>query len=201
MDSFLTVKNFKGVIVGGPGPVKESFLKENTFNYQLKVLGVVDTGYTDEYGLREVVQKAEDILSQHEATIERKVLDEFMREVSKGGLATYGYSQIRSALVSGQARELLVSEGVVLFEVQLKCSQCGKEANAISGHKIEPGTEEDNCSCGGRMRVQDDIDLVNDLVGIAEEKGIPVQYISRDTAEGEEFYATFSGLGAFLRYK
>jgi peptide subunit release factor 1 (eRF1)/intein/homing endonuclease len=201
MDAFLTVKSFKGVIVGGPGPVKESFLKENTFNYQLKVLGVVDTGYTDEYGLREVVQKAEDILAQHEVVRERKVLEEFMREVAKGGLANYGYDHIRASLVSGQARELLVSEGVKLFEVQLKCSKCGKEANAISTHKIEPGTEEENCSCGGRMRVQDDVDLVNDLVGIAEEKGIPVQYISRDTAEGEEFYATFNGMGVFLRYK
>ncbi|MEW5955940.1 MAG: LAGLIDADG family homing endonuclease, partial [Candidatus Micrarchaeota archaeon] len=53
MDSFTGVKGFKGVIVGGPGPAKEDFLRLKPFNYQQQVLGTVDTGYTDENGLRE----------------------------------------------------------------------------------------------------------------------------------------------------
>ncbi len=201
MDSFLDLKNFKGVIVGGPGPAKEGFLKESPFNYQLKVLGVVDSGYTDEYGLREVLEKSQELLAEHEAVKEKKLLDEFLREIAKGGLATYGFDQIKKALDTGQARELLVSEGLTLYQVDLACSKCGKTASAVSPHKIEPGTEEDNCDCGGRMRVTSDKDLVNELVGIAEQAGIPVQFISRDTAEGQQFYATFSGLGVFLRYK
>lgn len=47
MDAFLEIKNFQGVIVGGAGPNKETFIKLKPFNYQLKILGVVDTGYSD----------------------------------------------------------------------------------------------------------------------------------------------------------
>ncbi len=201
MDSYLQVKNFKGVIVGGPGPTKESFLKEAAINYQIKVLGVVDTGYTDEYGIREAMSKADDILAEHEATKERKVLEEFMKEISTNGLATYGFDQIKNALVSGQASELLVSEELEFYEVKMECNQCGKTVNAISNKKIVPGTEEENCSCGGKLKVKEDVDLINDLIGIAQEKGIPVVFISNDTSEGQQFRATFNGLGAFLRYK
>lgn len=201
MDSYLQVKNFKGVIVGGPGPTKESFLRDAVINYQLKILGVVDTGYTDEYGVREAMNKAEDILSEHEATRERKVLEEFMKEISKNGMATYGFDQIKQALTSGQASEFLVSEELEFYEINLECTQCGKTANGISNKKLNSGSEEDNCTCGGKMKVKRDIDLVNDLIGIAQEKGIPTVFISNETVEGQQFRATFNGLGVFLRYK
>ena len=47
----------------------------------------------------------------------------------------------------------------------------------------------------------DEHDLVNAIVGRAEEKAVPIEMISRDTPEGSQFYATFKGLGALLRYK
>ncbi len=53
------------MIVGGPGPVKDYFLKGNYFNYQIKVLGKVDTGYADESGIYEMMQKIDDIISAH----------------------------------------------------------------------------------------------------------------------------------------
>ena len=61
----------KGVMLGGPGPTKDFFMKMKPFNYQIEVLGVVDTGYTDEYGVREVLSKSENILSKQEAVKEK----------------------------------------------------------------------------------------------------------------------------------
>ena len=49
----------KGVIVGGPGPAKENFVRQNKLHYQIKILGVYDSGYTDETGLNEIVEKAD----------------------------------------------------------------------------------------------------------------------------------------------
>ncbi|MCX8176650.1 MAG: peptide chain release factor aRF-1, partial [Candidatus Bathyarchaeota archaeon] len=50
---FLKHEKMLGVIIGGPGPVKEQFVRGGYLNYmvQKKVLGVKDIGYTDEYGL------------------------------------------------------------------------------------------------------------------------------------------------------
>ncbi|MEW6329239.1 MAG: peptide chain release factor aRF-1, partial [Candidatus Micrarchaeota archaeon] len=60
-EAFLNIQNFKGVIVGGPGPTKENFLRMKPFNYQMKILGCLDTGYTDEFGIRELTDKASEI--------------------------------------------------------------------------------------------------------------------------------------------
>lgn len=197
MASFLDAKNFKGVLVGGPGPAKEGFLKAKTFNYQLKILGAVDTGYTDEYGLREVLEKSQDIIQEQEAVQEKKVLDDFMREVSRDGLATYGYKNARGAVERNQAKQLLVSEGVELYELKLACSQCAK-SKVIEHHAP---VHEEACECGGKMRVESSKDVLTSLIGLAEEKGITVTMVSQETADGQQFNSTFRGIGAFLRYR
>lgn len=197
MDAFVGLKNFEGVIVGGPGPAKHDFVKMKPFNYQLKILGVVDTGYTDEFGLRETLEKSSEIIADQEAVKEKKLLDEFMKRVSTGGLALYGLNEIQDALERGQVEKLIVTEGLELWQIKQKCGGCGKERVKL---QEKPGYEEP-CDCGGKWSVIEEHDLVNALVGRAEEKGVPVELASRETAEGQQFYGTFKGLGALLRYK
>ncbi|MEM4255251.1 MAG: peptide chain release factor aRF-1 [Candidatus Norongarragalinales archaeon] len=116
MDAFLSQKNFKGAIVGGPGPAKENFMKMKPFNYQIKVLGVVDTGYTDEYGLRELLEKASDLIAEQEAIVEKKLLNEFLIEAAKGGLVAWGLEGVRKALDKRQANKFIVTEGLEIIE-------------------------------------------------------------------------------------
>ncbi len=116
MAAFLTQKNFKGVIVGGPGPAKENFMKMSPFNYQLKVLGVVDTGYTDEFGLRELLEKASGLISEQEAIVEKKLLNEFLAEAAKGGLVAWGLENVRQAVGARRASKLIVTEGLEILE-------------------------------------------------------------------------------------
>jgi len=197
MDAFLSEKNFKGVIVGGPGPAKEDFLKMKPFNYQLKVLGVVDTGYTDEFGLREILEKSGDIISEQESIVEKKLLDSFMKAISENGLVVYGYDEIKSALLARQVEKLLVSEGLELHWVTFSCEGCKKTRDRM----VEGSIRKEPCECGGVWKVKNEIDIGNELIGIAEEQGVPVEMISVDTAEGAQFFGTFKGVGAFLRYK
>lgn len=196
MDVFVSTKNLKGVIIGGPGPAKDDFLKQKPFNYQLKVLGVVDTGYTDEFGLREVLEKSGEIIAGQEAIIEKKLLDEFMEQIAKNGLVAYGYSDVKQAVATKQASKLLVTEGLQLKRFEWECNSCGKE-----GESYAERSEEKNCECGGKRVVEEEEDLVDELIGLAEQNQIPVEIVSRETAEGSQFYGTFKGLGAFLRYK
>jgi len=195
MDAFVNVKNFKGVIVGGPGPAKEDFLKMKPFNYQLQVLGVVDTGYTDEFGLREALDKSGDLIAEQEAVVEKKLLQEFWKEIVSNGLAAYGFEEIRKALEAKKISKLLVSEGLELKRFQLKCGACGREETVFAQAAPE------SCECGGKLAVKQETDVANELVGIAEEQGVAVEMVSQETAEGAQFFGTFKGLGAFLRYK
>ena len=197
MESFLQHKGLKGVVVGGPGPAKEDFLRDTKLHHELKVLGTVDTGYTDEYGVREVIEKSGELISQQEAVMEKKLLDEFLREVVKSDLATYGEIQVRKVLESGQAKMLLVSENLELYEHELACSKCG-EKKKVRSDRSEMSEE---CECGGKMRPASTRDLGKEIVEAAEKAGVPIEFVSRDSPEGNQFYGTFGGIGAFLRYK
>jgi peptide chain release factor subunit 1 len=205
MVPFLGEKDFKGVIVGGPGPVKDDFLKAKPFNYQLKVLGVVDTGYAAEFGLKELMEKSDDLIAEQEAVIEQKLVEELMREVVKGGKAAYGYADVKASLGSNKVSKLLVSEGLLMKKIVFKCSQCGKTVERIVVD--EKGTEvanaeaaEEPCECGGKMRMAQEIDVVKELLDAAEKGGVDIEIVSTETPSGKQFLATLHGLGALLRY-
>ncbi len=196
-DAFLN--RVKGVIVGGPGPTKDFFMKMSPFNYQIKVLGVVDTGYTDEYGVREVLSKSEGILAEQEAVREKIMIDRFIKEVVGEGLATYGEKQVREAITTRQAEKVLLSEGLQHMSGLYKCASCGNEERRAS--RGEPEGAVACGKCGAQGRLQSKELLIDDLNELARQGEIPVEIISTNTVEGNQFLSGFGGIGAFLRYK
>jgi peptide chain release factor subunit 1 len=198
MDRYF-VNTVKGVIIGGPGPTKENFVKMSPFNYQIKVLGVVDTGYTDEYGIREVLTKSTEIISEQAAVKERAVIERFIREVVNGGLATYGEAEVRKAIEARQAASLLISEGVAYKRAKLVDTTTGEEQYITAKSPFD--LQERIKAIGGTVRVESEIPLVDDLIELAEKMNVEVMVISPDTAEGAQFLGSFYGIGAFLRYR
>ena len=198
MDRYF-VNTVKGVIVGGPGPAKEDFVKMSPFNYQIKILGVVDTGYTDEYGIREVMAKSENIIAEQESIKERIVIERFIKEVVSGGLATYGEKEVRKALETKQASQLLVSEGLTYKRAKLVDTTTGEVHYATS--KTPEELEEKIKSIGGTVKLESEKLLIDDLLELAESNGIEVVVVSNETAEGAQFLGSFYGIGAFLRYR
>jgi len=61
---FLSIEDLKGLIVGGPGPTKYDFDKGDYLNYMLKnkIIDIIDTSYVDEQGVKEIVDKAPEIM-------------------------------------------------------------------------------------------------------------------------------------------
>ncbi|MDE1845879.1 MAG: peptide chain release factor aRF-1 [Candidatus Micrarchaeota archaeon] len=106
----------KGLLVGGPGPAKEGFAKSETLNYQVKTLGVFNTGYTDEFGLHELVEQAKEVLAEQEASKERVIIERFMHEVARGGLAVYGFGDTMKATASKKADRLIINKELDLIE-------------------------------------------------------------------------------------
>ena len=189
----------KGVIVGGPGPTKENFMKMKPFNYQLKVLGVVDTGYTDEYGIREVLAKSENIIAEQETVKEKILIDRFIKEVVSDGLATYGEAQVREAIQSRQAEKVLLSEGLAHTSVSYLCPSCQNTERKVTREKPE---ETMQCGkCGSTMRAQKKEPLIDELTDLCHQMEIPVEIVSTSSVEGNQFLTGFGGIGAILRYK
>lgn len=187
----------KGLIVGGPGPTKEGFVKQNSLNYQIKILGMYDTGYTDEFGLHELVEKASDLLKEQEAYQERKVIERFMQEIVRNNLAVYGYEGTKHALEVNQASTLIINEELEIHEVKYKCNSCGETIQ-----KVEVGSSrEQKHSDGGTLVIVEEKDAIEDLIGMADKNGAETVFVSSESSYGKEFLMGFKGIGALLRYR
>jgi len=196
---FLEQEDLKGVIVGGPGPNKDIFIKNEYLTAQVrkKLLGVKDTSYTGEYGLEELVNRSQDLLTQAGLVHEREVLEKFFTELQKDGKVVYGVEKTARALGAGAVESLLISESFDLWHVRLRC-QSGHETEA---NMIEFEVDKQACDvCKTKMTVQEKRELSEILTEKATEFGAKVDLISTDTREGKQF-REIGGIGALLRYK
>lgn len=187
-----------GLIVGGPGPAKDNFVKAKTLNYQIKVLGVFDTGYTDEHnGIDELLEKAKDMLAEQASVKERRIMERFLTEVSRNGLATYGYEKVKEELINDNVVRLIVSDDIDITSVTYKCTACGAEFSAIE----QGNTRQQKHSCGGNLSILKESDPVEELIDMADKKGVEVVFVSTDSQYGNELLLGFQGIGAMLKYK
>lgn len=191
-------KDLKGVIIGGPGPLKDKFKDGEYLDYQLrnKVIGVVDTSYTGIQGLQEIIQRGESLIQEASATRERKIMEEFFEHLKKDdGLSVYGLEEVKQALDYGAIKTLLISEEYDWVRVKLSC-QCGYRTEA----DVKLDSTEKCPKCRSEMRIESQEELIDVLSDQAKKLGSETEMISVDTREGAQF-KELGGIGAILRFK
>ncbi|KZX15012.1 peptide chain release factor 1 [Methanobrevibacter cuticularis] len=200
---FLPIEDLKGIIIGGPGHTKEEFLKGDYLQYELqnKVLTTVDTSYTGEFGIREVIDKSSDVLEELDVMKEKQLVQKFLHElINENGLGSYGEDEVRKNLQMGAVDILLISEDLVQSRKTLRCVNCGREVQVT--YKDPKEDKENICEdCGEKMKVSEARDLVDDFVKMAEELGSDIEIISTETEEGMQLFKAFGGIAAILRYR
>lgn len=195
----LQQQDLKGVIIGGPGPTKDSFVKGEYLHYELrkKLLGVKDISYTGEYGLEELVKRSEDLLENASVVKERDLLEKFFSELQKSGNVIYGIEETKKALEMGAVDTLLISESFDWVRVKMKCQSGHTEEKDLPKERAE----DQICDiCGQPMNLVETKELIDVLSEEAKNVGAKVEFISIETREGYQF-KELGGIGAFLRYK
>jgi peptide chain release factor subunit 1 len=202
-EAFLNRPELKGIIIGGPGYSKEEFATGEFLHHELKkkVLPTfLDTGYTDEYGLRELVEKSREILSGLDLMREKTLVQRLMEEIRKadGGLAAYGEDQVRNALRLGGVDTLLISEGLRKVRLKLRCANGDWEGEKT----VDDAGELPTCpKDGGPLTVLENRELIEDLTSLAAQMGSNVELISKDSEEGQLLLRAFGGIAAILRFR
>ncbi|MCL1978913.1 MAG: peptide chain release factor aRF-1 [Methanomassiliicoccaceae archaeon] len=201
-DIFLNRAELQGILVGGPGSTKDFFVKEEYLHHELRkkvVNPLFDTGYTDESGLRELVDAAKDTLTDIQLTVEKEYMQRLFREIRKqdGGLSAYGEEDVRAAAEAGAADILLLSESINKYRVVTECG---------SGHKMKITVDDPegkiSCQeCGQPAKVMEQEDLIDSFFEIADGYNTKVQLISGDSEEGDMLLRAFGGIAAILRYR
>jgi peptide chain release factor subunit 1 len=209
-DIFLPIENLKGVILAGPGPTKNDFEKGEYLNYQLKnkIIDVIDTAYVEEQGVKEVVEKAPEVMRKVRYIEEKKVMQQFLYEVGHDtGKITYGEEEVRRALENGAVNILLLSEGLEMTRVTLKCSACGyQEQHTVKNktlQEFEQSLAGKPCpKCGATsLNIVEREDVIDDFARLAEYTNTQVEVISTEAEEGQMLKNSFGGVAAILRFK
>ena len=207
-DIFLNIdrNDFQGILVGGPTPSKEEFVKGEYLHHELqpKILGLFDIAYTDESGLNELMDAAGDTLTNLDVVKEKKLLEHFMKElVSDNGLASYGEDSVRANLKMGAVETLLLSEDLRRNRITIKCANC--DYTQTKTVKLRPGetpTVSEKCpKCQSSLSIVENVDVVDELSIIAEQMNTDVEFISTEFEEGEQLFNAFGGIAAILRYR
>jgi len=131
---YFDMPKLKGIIIGGPIPTKEDFVKEGQLVTQLKekIIGMKDIGYSDEHGIDLLVEASSDILQEQEIIKEKNLLEKFFERLGKEDKAVYKKADVEKAIKYGAVETLILSLKLKKPEIlELK-----KQAESISA-KVE----------------------------------------------------------------
>ncbi len=131
-------KNIKGIIIGGPGPTKEDFARGDFMRTDIKkkLLGTKNIGYTGEYGLKELVDRSDDILEKEELMQETRIVQRLlMTMATRKQFAAISEENVRKAIDARAVEVLLISDGLPeekADELMDKAEEAGADVYVIS---------------------------------------------------------------------
>lgn len=130
--------DLKGIIIGGPGTTVQDFLNKDyiTGDVKKKIIGTKDLSYTGDFGLQELVDRAQDLLAKEEIAAEKAIMARFFDFLAKNpGKVSYGYKEVEKALEISAAEILLISEELPekdLLHFEELAQKTGAEVKLIS---------------------------------------------------------------------
>ncbi len=207
---FIDQFSVKGIIVGGPGPTKENFIKEEYLDYRLQnnVIETLDISYSGEEGVREIIDKINDlgIMAEYRLMEEKNIVRKFMSEVhSTNGLATYGILDVIKALQNGIVSMMIVTDDINFVKINTKCKSCGNTLEIFTDRHELVSTKQELISkpcviCGEIVYETNERDIVDYLEELATSTGSKLEIISGKSEEGMQI-SSLGGIGAILRFR
>ena len=207
---FIDEFTVKGLVVGGPGPTKDTFIREEYLDYRLQnnIISILDTSYTGEEGIREIIDKVNEqgIMSEFRSMEEKKLVKKFMSEVYSGkGLGIYGLNDVVDKLKSGITDLIIVTDDINLIRLEIICNKCNNTIEKIVDHEHLVETKQtlnsNPCqACSGMDYLIKEKDIIDYLEELSALSGTRLEIISSKTEEGAAIQS-LGKIGALLRFK
>ena len=204
---FIDIYPIKGLIISGPGPTKENFIKEEYLEYRLQnmILATIDASYAGSEGVREAFAKAQDVLTDYRMVEEKKLVEKLFHDIHySNGLATYGLNEIIDLLKRNVVDTVLITDDTNLRKIDITCKRCQNVQTEILGRpkvisRIRELLSQPCPSCKSMDLEPSERDIVDYLALLAGDTGAKVEVIS-GTSEHGTMLSSIGKVGAFLRY-
>jgi peptide chain release factor subunit 1 len=201
---FVDENHVEGVLIGGPGPTKNDFVDGDYIPYELKnkILGIVDIGYTDESGIRELIEKGKEYIKESELVKEREIINNVLELISKEPEhVAIGIKEVMTKLNEGRIQELVISKDVTFLKVSYVCNDCGYSnfsiIDARDAYMFKLNLKCESCGSTNLNIVEEDI--TDNIINDAKKQGAIIHMISGGLDEAEMLRNAFNGVVAILR--
>lgn len=204
---FIDIYPIKGLIVSGPGPTKENFIKEEYLEYRLQkmIIATLDTSYAGAEGVREAFARAQDVLTDFRMVEEKKLVEKLFYDIHNNrGLATYGLNDIIDLLKRNVVDTILITDDTNLRRIEITCKRCQHVQSEILERpkvisRIQELLSKPCPNCKSMDLESSERDIVDYLSLIADEAGTKIEVVSGTTEHGA-MLSSIGKVGAFLRY-
>jgi len=190
-----------GIIVGGPGFVKEKLVDDDYLHQDLQdeIVTVESLGHSGEGALKELVNKAEESIQDSQVVKEKTLVSKFLDNLKEeNGKSEYGVEPVKKALDMGAVETVLVSEDYEVYHATYKCENGHEEE--IFEEEAEIDDEMTCPNCGEEMQLEEISHVVDALGEVAENMGSELEIISTEHEEGKRLL-NMGGVAAILRYR
>ena len=204
---FIDIYKVKGLIISGPGPTKEDFIKNEYLEYRLQnnIIATIDASYSGSEGIREAFAKCSDILSNFRMVEEKKIIEKLFQEINtNSGLGSYGLKEVIEMLRNNIAEMIVISDDINMSQIEKKCKRCSHVDEELieQGKRIARKTEMKRQKCS-ECEAMDfgitDQDLIDFIALIASQTGTKVEVVSGKTEHGI-MLGSLGNIAAILRY-
>lgn len=127
----------EAIIVASPAFWKEDFMEEVSDENIRKKIFTAGCSSVGKNAIEELLKRSElgEVLKQHRASEESRIVEQLMAEIGKDGLAAYGKAEVEKAVESGNAKALLITD-VFVYKNRKKSEELMKGAEAVRGEVV-----------------------------------------------------------------
>ena len=204
---FIDIYPIKGLIISGPGPTKEDFIRNNYLEYRLQdmIISTIDASYSGSEGIREAFSKSSEILSNFRMVEEKKIIEKLFQHInSNTGLGSYGLKEVIEMLKNNIAEMVIITDDTELYRIEIKCKRCQSITEDIVERQtmIRRRTDLQNSPCASCKSTDNESsqqDIVDYIALLASQTGTKAEVISGKTEHGV-MLSSLGKIGAVLRY-
>ena len=190
-----------GLIVGGPGFVKDKLLDDDYLHQELqdRVITRKSLDTSGEAGMRQLVEKANEEIEDSKAVIEKRLVNNFLENLKEeNGKSEYGLEQVMKAMEMGAVDTVLISEDFGKYQAKYECPNGHEETVYEQKPAIDDSVTCDECN--EDMDLEEISDIVDVMAEKAEEMSSDMEIIGTDHEEGKRLL-NMGGIAAILRYR